>query len=184
MKAKQLLPLLLVPFCCLATSCQEERLESKENVIALFQSKGSRDEGDFRFRNLNSGATVSTLETFVYSPVYDSFNCSCLVGITEGDATSYYYGSMSFYWGDQEETVFAGRKEIGNEKSITFLFTPKSKDDSNLSDDYDAVVAEDVSSFGKEEKQEAEAKTYACIQRGIEFAKRILSENGLKSALW
>lgn len=184
MKAKQLLPLLLIPFCCLATSCQEERLESKENVIALFQSKGSRDEGDFRFRNLNSGATVSTLETFVYSPVYDSFNCSCLVATVEGDVTNYCYGSMSFYWGSEEDMVFAGRQESGNDNSITFLFTPKSKGDSNLSDEYDALVAEDTSSFSEEEKQQAKEKTYTCIQQGIEFAKRILSENGLKSALW
>ncbi len=184
MKAKRLLPLLLISFSCLATSCGGGRLESKENVISLFQSKGNRDDGDFRFRNLNSNPSVSALETFVYSPVYDSFNCSCLVGIAEGSATSYYYGSMSFYWGNEEDTVFAGRKEVGNDEGITFLFTPKSKDDSNLSDDYDVVVAEDASSFSEEEKQEAEAKTYACIQQGIAFAKRILSENGLKSALW
>ncbi len=112
MKAKSLVSLLLVPFSCLAVSCGEERLEKKENVISLFQTKGNRDDGDLRFRDLNLSPTVSTLKTFVYSPVYDSFNCSCLIATTESEETTYEYGSMSFYRGSQEDAVFAGRKEI------------------------------------------------------------------------
>ena len=124
MKAKSLVSLLLVPFSCLAVSCGEERLEKKENVISLFQTKGNRDDGDLRFRDLNLSPTVSTLKTFVYSPVYDSFNCSCLIATTESEETTYEYGSMSFYRGSQEDAVFAGRKEIREKGSIAFLFTP------------------------------------------------------------
>ena len=125
MKAKSLVSLLLVPFSCLAVSCGEERLEKKENVISLFQTKGNRDDGDLRFRDLDLSPTVSTLKTFVYSPVYDSFNCSCLIATTESEETTYEYGSMSFYRGSQEDAVFAGRKEIREKGSIAFLFTPQ-----------------------------------------------------------
>lgn len=184
MKAKRLLPLLLISFACLATSCGGEHLEKKENVISLFQTKGNRDDGDFRFRDFASGPTVSTLKTFVYSPVYDSFNCSCLIATVENEETIYEYGSMSFYWGNPEEMVFFGRKEVAEKGSITFSFTPKSKGENSLSDEFDAIIAEDTLSLNEEEKQQAQAKTYACIQQGIEFAERILSDNGLISALW
>ncbi len=64
------------------------------------------------------------------------------------------------------------------------MFTPQTKRDGNISDEYDLMFADDSLSLSEEEKRKVEAKTYACIQQGIEFATAILSENGLKSVLW